>query len=52
MNTKTITDTAERKVAKRKSRKSAPPKPKRATGVARGSRKHTVKKMVKGQRKR
>jgi hypothetical protein len=52
MNTKTITDRAERKAAKRKARKSAPPKQKRATGIARGSQKHKVKKMVKGQRKR
>jgi hypothetical protein len=52
MNTKNITDTAERKRAKRKARKEAPPKPKRASGVARGSHKHKVRKMAKGQRKR
>jgi hypothetical protein len=52
MNTKTITDKAERKKAKRVQRKKAAPKPKRASGVARGSRKHKVTKMVKGQRKR
>jgi hypothetical protein len=52
MNTKTIADKAERKAAKRKARKNAPPKPKRAAGVARGSQKRKVKKMVKGQRKR
>lgn len=52
MNTKTITDSAERKQKKRAARKSQPPKPKRASGVARGSHKHKVRKMVKGQRKR
>jgi hypothetical protein len=52
MNTKTIEDRAERKKAKRVARKKAAPKAKRATGVARGSHKHKVKKMVKGQRKR
>ncbi len=52
MNTKNITDTAERKKAKRKARKEAPPKAKRASGVARGSHKHKVRKMAKGQRKR
>ncbi|MGD0014886.1 MAG: hypothetical protein ABSD56_10760 [Bryobacteraceae bacterium] len=52
MNTKNITDKAERKDAKRKARKRQPPKPKRAAGVARGSHKHKVTKMVKGQRKR
>ena len=44
MNTKQITDKAERK--------KAPPKAKRASGVARGSHKHKVQKMAKGQRKR
>jgi hypothetical protein len=52
MNTKNITDKAERKTAKRKARKEAPPKAKRASGVARGSNKRKVKQMVKGQRKR
>jgi hypothetical protein len=52
MNTKQISDKAERKKAKRKARKEAPPKPKRASGVARGSNKRKVKQMVKGQRKR
>ncbi len=52
MNTKKITDKAERKKVKRAARKKATPKAKRATGVARGSHKHKVKKMVKGQRKR
>lgn len=52
MNTKNITDTEERKKAKRTARKKAAPKPKRATSVARGSNKKKVKKLVKGQRKR
>ena len=52
MNTKAITDRAERKKLKRKARKEAPPKAKRASGVARGSMKKKVKIMVKGQRKR
>ncbi len=52
MNTKQITDRTERKKAKRVARKKAPPKAKRASGVARGSHKHKVQKMVKGQRKR
>jgi len=52
MNTKHITDTAERKTAKRIARKKAAPKAKRATGVARGSQKKKVPHMVKGQRKR
>ena len=52
MNTKNITDKTERKKVKRTARKKAAPKPKRATGVARGSEKRKVKKMVKGQRKR
>ena len=37
MNTKTITDRAERKKLKRTARKKAAPKAKRASGVARGS---------------
>ena len=52
MNTKTITDKQERKKVKREARKKAPAKPKRAAGVARGSQKRKVKKMVKGQRNR
>ncbi len=52
MNTKNISDRAERKKAKRKSRKEAPAKAKRPSGVARGSQKRKVKVMVKGQRKR
>jgi len=52
MNTKHITDKAERKAAKRKARKEAPPAAKRESGVARGSMKKKVRKMAKGQRKR
>ena len=52
MNTKKITDKVERKKLKRAARKKAPPKPKRAADVARGSVKRKVKKMAKGQRKR
>jgi hypothetical protein len=51
MNTKNL-DQTERKKAKRKARKEAPAKPKRASGVARGSNKKKVKIMAKGQRKR
>jgi hypothetical protein len=52
MNTKNVTDNAERKKLKRAARKKAPPKASRPADVARGSRKRKVKKMVKGQRKR
>jgi hypothetical protein len=52
MNTKNITDTTERKKAKRAARKKAPAKAKRPASVARGSMKRKVKVMVKGQRKR
>lgn len=52
MNTKHIEDKTERKEAKRAARKKAAPKPKRASGVARGENKRKVKVMVKGQRKR
>jgi len=52
MNTKNITDKAERKETKRKARKAAPPVAKRGEGVARGSNKKKVKTLVKGQRKR
>jgi len=52
MNTKHVEDKTERKKLKRAARKKAPAKPKRASGVARGSMKKKVKKMAKGQRKR
>ncbi len=52
MNTKSITDTDERKQAKRAARKKAAPKAKRASGVARGSLKKKVSRISKGQRKR
>lgn len=52
MITKSITDKAERKKAKREARKKAPAKAKRASGVARGSQKRKVRHMAKGQRKR
>jgi len=52
MNTKNVTDKAERKTLKRASRKKAAPKAPRAAGVARGSNKKKVKQMAKGQRKR
>ena len=52
MNTKTITEKAERKKAKRASRKKAAPKPKRAAGVARGSQKKKIRHQAQGQRKR
>ena len=52
MDTTSITDRLERKKLKRVARKKAAPKAKRAAGVARGSMKKKVKKMVQGQRKR
>jgi len=52
MNTKNITDRAERKKSKRKARKEAPAKPKRPSGTPRGANKKKVKQMAKGQRKR
>ncbi|MGE5647348.1 MAG: hypothetical protein ACM336_16320 [Acidobacteriota bacterium] len=52
MNTKTITDKAERKKVKREARKKAAPKAKRASGVARGSNKRKIVRAAKGQRKR
>jgi hypothetical protein len=52
MNTKTITEKAERKKTKRAQRKAAPPKAKRAAGVARGSMKKKIRHQVQGQRKR
>jgi hypothetical protein len=52
MNTKHVSDRAERKKLKRAQRKKAAPKAKRASGIARGSMKRRVRKMSKGQRKR
>jgi hypothetical protein len=52
MNTKHVEDTEERKKLKRTARKKAAPAAKRASGVARGSNKRKVHKLVKGQRKR
>jgi hypothetical protein len=52
MDTKATTDRVERKKLKRVARKKVAPKAKRAAGVARGSMKRKVKKMVQGQRKR
>jgi hypothetical protein len=52
MNTKHVTDKAERKRLKRAARKEAPPKKPRPSDVPRGSHKRKVKKLVKGQRKR
>jgi hypothetical protein len=52
MNTKHVADKTERKKEKRDARKKAAPKAKRASGVARGSMKRKVRKLVKGQRKR
>jgi hypothetical protein len=52
MNTKHVTDRAERKKQKRAARKKAAPLAKRAADVPRGSNKRKVKKMAKGQRKR
>ena len=52
MNTKNITDKAERKKAKRTARKEAAPIAPRAGDVARGSQKRKVRKLAKGQRKR
>jgi len=52
MNTKNITDKAERKKIKRAKRKAAPPKAKRASGVARGSMKRKIRRQAQGQRKR
>jgi hypothetical protein len=51
MNTKTLEKT-ERKKVKRAKRKAAPPKAKRAAGVARGSTKKKIRHQVQGQRKR
>ena len=52
MNTKTVTDKTERKKLKRAARKKAAPKPKRASGVARGSTKKKIRHQAQGQRKR
>jgi hypothetical protein len=52
MNTKTVTDKTERKKLKRTARKKAAPKPKRASGVARGSSKKKIRHQQQGQRKR
>jgi hypothetical protein len=52
MNTKTVTDKIERKKLKRTARKKAAPKPKRASGVARGSAKKKIRHQAQGQRKR
>jgi hypothetical protein len=52
MNTKHVEDSDERKKLKRAARKKAAPKAKRASGVARGSNKKKIQKIVKGQRKR
>ena len=52
MNTKNTTDKVERKKKKRSARKAAPPKAKRAAGVARGSMKKKIRHQVQGQRKR
>lgn len=52
MNTKKITDKAERKKLKRAARKKVAPKAPRAAGVARGSMKKKVRHMAKGQVKR
>jgi hypothetical protein len=52
MNTKKITDKAERKKLKRAARKKAAPKAKRASGVALGSQKKQIKRAAQGQRKR
>jgi len=52
MNTKKVTDKAERKKLKRAARKKVTPKAKRASGVARGSMKKKVRHQAQGQRKR
>jgi hypothetical protein len=52
MNTKTVEAPEERKKLKRAARKKAAPKAKRAAGVARGSEKKKIRKLVQGQRKR
>jgi hypothetical protein len=52
MNTKNVTDKAERKKIKRTARKKAPAKAPRASGVARGSTKRKIRHQAQGQRKR
>ena len=52
MNTKHVTDRAERKELKRKARKEAAPKAARPASTPRGSNKRKMKTAVKGQRKR
>lgn len=52
MNTKKLTDKAERKKVKRTARKKVAPKAKRASGVARGSMKKKIRHQAQGQRKR
>ena len=52
MNTKNLTDKAERKKVKRTARKKAAPKAKRAAGVARGSMKKKIRRQAQGHRKR
>jgi hypothetical protein len=52
MNTKNLTDKAERKKVKRAARKKVAPKAKRAAGVARGSMKKKIRRQAQGQRKR
>jgi len=52
MNTKTVEKPEERKALKRTARKKAAPKAKRAAGVARGSQKKKIRKLVQGTRKR
>ena len=49
-NTKSVTDTTERKKLKRAARKKAAPKAKRTT--PRGSNKQKVRKLTRGQSKR
>lgn len=53
MNTKTITEKAERKQAKRKARKAAEEKnPLQPRDYERGSKKKKIRHLAKGQRKR
>ncbi len=53
MNTKTVEKPEERKKLKRAARKKAAPKAEaRAAGVARGSEKKKIRRLIQGQRKR
>jgi hypothetical protein len=52
MNTKSVEKPEERKALKRAARRKAVPKAKRAAGVARGSLKKKIRRLVQGQRKR